>query len=73
MFSDEEGGFFLKMRQPLDHTVSDDAQVMDDLVMEDMMEEDEEVKEGVAVGGMVLVRKTAEEKERERELVDRLV
>ena len=42
--------------------------------MEDLMEEDEEVKEGGgAVGGMVLVRKTAVEKERERELVERLL
>ena len=42
----------------------------DDLVMEDLMGEEEDVIKG---GGMVLVKKTREEKERERELVERLV
>jgi hypothetical protein len=42
----------------------------DDLVMEDLMGEEGVTKGG---GGMVLVKKTREEKERERELVERLV
>ena len=41
----------------------------DDLVMEDLMGEEDVIKGG----GMVLVKKTREEKERERELVERLV
>ena len=72
MFSAEEGGFFLKKRQPVDAHEAD-AQVADDLVMEDLMIEEEEAKEGAAGGVVLLVRKTRKEKEKERELVERLL